>query len=161
MKDRACFGDHAAKLCCLFYPEGWKFKFVLPLTNCPCERYLWRSWLFYSSSVSCPSFFEPHEDSTWVKQTTQVLTLIFCLKDRKWTFFAFHFSRERKPIIFSSHKRLLLKDVDSTLQLCRNFWSERECFFPWDDVVVSNSPGPCTLEVTLISLLVIENIFIP
>lgn len=45
----------------------------------------------------------------------------FLPEGQKVDLLAFHFSRERKPFIFSSPKGLLLRDVDNMLQLYRNF----------------------------------------
>lgn len=45
----------------------------------------------------------------------------FQTEGQKVDLFAFHFTRERNPFIFSSPKGLLLRDVDNMLQLYRNF----------------------------------------
>ena len=45
----------------------------------------------------------------------------FLPEGQKVDLFAFLFSREKKPIIFSSHTGVLLEDVDRMLQLYRNF----------------------------------------
>lgn len=66
-------------------------------------------------------FFETHLDFKMSETNNPGTHFDFLPEGQKVDLFAFLFSRERKPIIFSSRKGLLLKDVDNVLQLFRNF----------------------------------------
>ena len=90
--------------------------------HCQNQRYQWISRLFYSSSGSSLfHFFEPYENFQMSETYNPGAHFDFLPEGQKVDLFAFHFSRERKPFIFSSPKGLLLRDVDSMLQLYRNF----------------------------------------
>lgn len=104
-------------------------------------------------------FFQPHENFK-MSETTQVLTWLFCLEDGKWTSLHFSLAEKGNPS-FSHHLRASYLRM---LTECCNFigtYNQWESGSSARTFTVSKSPSLCTRDITLISLIVIENIFIP